>query len=331
MNGAPPAAGPRVPTALPLLLALVVLAFPGLACVSAPPAPPEPSAAAAAPLAWRTAPHTWQRLDAIEDWLVGPEAAEHPELVPEAELLLAEGRLRFATEEGKTLSAPALAARLDAAAAGFRRVLRDAGGDPAAVERAQRGLAAIEHLREGSAPLPAAAPTGILARAAWGASRAVPSNMTAAHGWSRITVHHSAVKNATLGRGSEPEVARAIQRIQKEQMRDRGFGDIGYHFLVDPTGRVWSGRSLAWQGAHARGSNNVGNIGVCLLGSFEEERPTPRALAALQRLLDDLCRRHRIARDRVYAHSDLIVTACPGRHLLPWVHGYQGGRIAATK
>ena len=114
-------------------------------------------------------------------------------------------------------------------------------------------------------------------------------------------------------------------------MNQRGFGDIGYHYLIDPAGRVWAGRSLDYQGAHARGSNNIANIGICLLGNFDDERPRPTALRSLASLLGALRERHDIPAFRVYGHCDFCVTACPGRHLSSWVGRYKGGLLSASQ
>ena len=113
-------------------------------------------------------------------------------------------------------------------------------------------------------------------------------------------------------------------------MSDQGYGDVGSHFLIDPRGRVYEGRSLQWQGAHAHGDNNVGTIGVCLLGNFVVERPKEPALDALQKLTDDLTRQYGIPKNRVYAHQDLRPTECPGQRLVAWVQSYRGGLTAAV-
>jgi hypothetical protein len=133
----------------------------------------------------------------------------------------------------------------------------------------------------------------------------------------RITVHHTALP------APEPTphaVGNAIRDIQTVHRRDEGYADIGYHFLIDPAGAVYEGRSLALQGAHAGNSAlNAGNIGVALLGNFEQD-PLPRAQAqALVDLLDALRDRFGIRVERIYGHAEirrlggLGVTACPGK------------------
>ena len=162
-----------------------------------------------------------------------------------------------------------------------------------------------------------------LPRARWGARAPSPRNLTPNRArWSYITVHHSAHEEAGTTGSSERDAIAALRAIQRSQMGGRGWGDIGYHFLIDPAGRIWEGRDLSWQGAHAGGSggrNNVGNIGICLLGNFEIERPSQAAVKSLERLVADLQRRFAITNGGIKGHRDWKGTACPGRHLLPYV------------
>jgi hypothetical protein len=107
-------------------------------------------------------------------------------------------------------------------------------------------------------------------------------------------------------------------------MDGRGYGDIGYHYLIDPYGRVFEGRQIQWQGAHANKENNIQNIGVCLLGNFEQQKPAGPALEALERVLGSLRAKHKIALDRVYLHGEFRGTDCPGENLAAWVRRYRG-------
>ena len=66
----------------------------------------------------------------------------------------------------------------------------------------------------------------------------------------------------------------------------RGWATIGYHFVVSPSGRIFRGRPVDRLGAHVLG-HNAGTVGICLMGNFETERPTPAAL----RSLEHTCRR----------------------------------------
>lgn len=45
----------------------------------------------------------------------------------------------------------------------------------------------------------------------------------------------------------------------------RGFGDIGYHAVIQPDGSRIQTRSITDKGCHVAG-HNTGNVGICLVG-----------------------------------------------------------------
>jgi hypothetical protein len=309
------------------------------ACRSTKPAPetmnPEPvtqreSYAAEPTPSWVGEPLSWEKLKQIETWLAMQTATPKSYWQIEGELQLNAGRLEFARrDQGKEKATPEIVqARLRTARAGLERVLADPDSSDGQKKRAQDALSRAE--RQGDAPPRGPTVAGgsipIIPRATWGAMPAHTTHMDRNEGgWKRITVHHSAEKNPPALDGSIAESAAAVRKIQKAHMegKETGYGDIGYHFVIDPFGRVFQGRDLAWRGAHAHGDNNIQNIGVCLLGNFEEdERPTKSALDALRRVLDQLRKTYNIPRTAVVGHLDLWNTECPGRNLEPWVREY---------
>ncbi|MCB9916164.1 MAG: N-acetylmuramoyl-L-alanine amidase [Planctomycetes bacterium] len=277
--------------------------------------------------AWVGAEEGWDKLERIERWLASGADGYDAYWRLQGELALAEGRLAFArTEQG---SAAALGgrwdARLESARAGFERVTQDAEASPSQRERARRGLASLGVL-DGAGDAPAAAPSGMLSRSAWGASRPVAARLDrTTGGYDKITVHHTAQVPGARFDGSLADSVETVRRVQGEHMSNRGYGDIGYHFLIDAAGRVFAGRDLAWQGAHAGGVRNKNNIGICLLGNFETGRPSDAAMAALTQLVADLRRTHHIERDGIYCHKELKNTECPGPHLAAWASNYRRG------
>ncbi|MCK5941495.1 MAG: N-acetylmuramoyl-L-alanine amidase [Planctomycetes bacterium] len=175
-------------------------------------------------------------------------------------------------------------------------------------------------------PQPAGLPWGDVAvqpRDSWQPIGANRTNLDRMQRPRRVTIHHSAM----YFRDTRPQAAAAqIARIQRQHMRDRNFGDIGYHFLIDPSGRVWEGRELHWQGAHASGSNNVANIGICLLGNFVRQRdgqgPSPAQVRSMERLVVNLMRHYRMRGDALFCHSDFKSTQCPGPRMAPIVRQF---------
>lgn len=169
---------------------------------------------------------------------------------------------------------------------------------------------------------PVAAPpsTGsrsFLARSAWHAQVPLADRMVPMSQIHRLTVHHSSM---LAGRDSMESAAATLRSIQKTHIVGNGWGDIGYHYLIDRAGRVWIGRPIQWQGAHAGDAErNRGNVGICLLGNFVRGRdgqsPTGAQLASLRAMMADLCRTHRIPVTHIYTHREMNVTVCPGENL----------------
>lgn len=151
----------------------------------------------------------------------------------------------------------------------------------------------------------------VLPRTAWGARRPRPNLDRMTKIW-RITVHHTATRLA----GSSSRVAAdAIKKFQRQHQDEKGWADIGYHYVIDPSGRIWEGRPLTWQGAHAGTPElNVGNIGVALIGDFTLQQPTASQKKSMADLLDSLCSRYHVDRSHVFTHKEIRPdpTECPG-------------------
>lgn len=300
--------------------------------VSAISTPTEPAATyeIEATPAWVGMPVSWEKLNAIEAWLGEQPADSHGFWRVEGELQLQQGRLEFARRDATGKATPAaVAQRTQAARAGIARLIADPDATEGQRARARAVLARADKLldRPNGKTTTASALTSstIISRATWGAAAGHPERMERNKGgWHRITVHHSAEENAPELDGSIADSSAAIRQMQKSHMEAKSprWGDIGYHFLIDPAGHVFQGRELTWQGAHAEGDNNYQNIGICLIGNFDEERPTKAALESLRKLIDGLRKQNAIPRSAVFGHQDLKSTRCPGRFLEPWVRDY---------
>ncbi|NUN47478.1 MAG: N-acetylmuramoyl-L-alanine amidase [Candidatus Brocadiae bacterium] len=129
--------------------------------------------------------------------------------------------------------------------------------------------------------------------------------------WTHIIIHHSASAS-----GSASHFDRAH--------RLKGWDGLGYHFVVGngsltEDGRVEAGERWMRQqdGAHAKPEWNARAIGVCLVGNFDEGKPSEEQLAALEDLCRWLCRECGIPPDRVVGHGETHgnATRCPGRLL----------------
>ncbi|MEM7681644.1 MAG: N-acetylmuramoyl-L-alanine amidase [Planctomycetota bacterium] len=152
----------------------------------------------------------------------------------------------------------------------------------------------------------------VVGRERWARYGANRREIHAMSGIRKITLHHEGAKPVTFR--DFDTTAEHIERLRKSHVGSRGWSDIGYHFIVDRSGRVWEGRSLAYQGAHVR-ENNPHNVGVMLLGNFERQAPTRAQLRSAYNTIQALKGRYGVPSSRVYTHRELVPTACPGRLL----------------
>ena len=135
-----------------------------------------------------------------------------------------------------------------------------------------------------------------------------------------VIVHCAATRpNWMAGRPLADKVA----EIRRWHTRDRGWRDIGYHWIIDRDGSVAPGRPESQIGAHVAG-RNARTIGVCLLGGFGsrerdrfEQHFTPEQDRALRQLLREIQARHRIT--RISGHHEYAAKACPGFEVRPWL------------
>lgn len=101
------------------------------------------------------------------------------------------------------------------------------------------------------------------------------------HPISRIVVHHT----ATLNNPSDP--AAEVRAIYLYHAYSRGWGDIGYNFIIDHLGNIYEGKLGGDEvfGYHAFTEANAMSMGVSLLGNFTGVFPTASAQDALMDLM----------------------------------------------
>ncbi|MDU0343905.1 N-acetylmuramoyl-L-alanine amidase, partial [Bosea rubneri] len=100
--------------------------------------------------------------------------------------------------------------------------------------------------------------------------------------------------------------------------KQRGFSDVGYHYIVYRDGRIMLGRPVGQQGAHcADGGKNRGTIGCCYIGGvagdgqMPKDTRTPAQRASMLWLTQQLIAQHRGIK-RVTGHNDYTnAKACP--------------------
>ncbi len=125
--------------------------------------------------------------------------------------------------------------------------------------------------------------------------------------WKHIVIHHSASD------AGNAEVFDAWHR-----QRGLRFG-LAYHFVIgngkgSGDGAVEIGNRWEKQlwGAHVKNRTwNLHSIGICLVGNFEHDSPTPRQISRLEKLILELSETYGIEVSEMKGHKEV-----PGEHTL---------------
>ncbi|MDQ2968061.1 MAG: peptidoglycan recognition protein family protein [Actinomycetota bacterium] len=205
----------------------------------------------------------------------------------------------------------------------------------------QIGRVARVRLTAGVFPQPV-----VIARSGWGADESLRFDASGKEVWpaafypvQKVIVHH------TAGANSDPDPAATIRSIYYYHAITQAWGDIGYNFLIDESGRIYEGRysrsyaagesptgaDLNGNGvtaAHAQGYNS-GTVGIALLGTLTNQDATPAARSALEHLIAWIDSSHGIDPQgaslytnpvsglqatfaNIAGHRDVGATECPG-------------------
>ena len=114
-----------------------------------------------------------------------------------------------------------------------------------------------------------------------------------------------------------------VEEIRRWHTDERGWSDIGYHFLIDRDGTVAKGRDITKDGAHVRGHNR-GTIGISLFGghgSNENDKFSANFTKAQDRSLRNLISELQFDYGDVpvTGHNQYAAKACPGFNAPHWL------------
>lgn len=137
----------------------------------------------------------------------------------------------------------------------------------------------------------------------------------------KIFIHHT----ATTKDLQNPIVA--LRNIYHYHAVSKGWGDIGYNYIIDDYGNIYEGRrgGDGVVGGHTGGYNR-GSIGIALLGDYEHEQPGFEMMAALIKLTKQLTDKYGIDPEgalsfngviipNISAHHEVSATRCPGGNM----------------
>jgi len=137
----------------------------------------------------------------------------------------------------------------------------------------------------------------------------------------KIFIHHTA---STV---DLDDPMKAIRDIYYFHTITRGWGDIGYNYIIDPQGNIYEGRAGGdgVVGAHA-GPGNIGSVGIAVLGNYQDNDVPEPVIHSLVALINAKSKQYNIDptgtsmfrgqnMPNVMGHRDIMSTSCPGQHL----------------
>lgn len=96
--------------------------------------------------------------------------------------------------------------------------------------------------------------------------------------------------------------------------RERGFNDIGYHYVIYLDGSIHKGRDESLVGAHCVGQNQT-SIGICYIGGVATDGKTAKDTRteaqkqAIRKLVKELQAKY--PNVTVHGHNEFASKACP--------------------
>lgn len=165
------------------------------------------------------------------------------------------------------------------------------------------------------ATIPTAPPDSmIVTRKQWGARNPdkVCGSAVAPY---RMAIHHTSVPSDD---GSDPAIR--MRSMQNYHIDTQKWCDIGYHFVISQSGKIYQGASRAnHPGAHVGGQNS-GNVGISFIADFTTQTPTTTQLNAGAKIIRWVHDTYGVPLNRtaILGHREHAgaSTSCPGNNMM---------------
>lgn len=129
-----------------------------------------------------------------------------------------------------------------------------------------------------------------------------------------LSVNKRTIKELIVHCSATPEGKDFTVSQIKQWHLQRGFSDIGYHYVIYRDGSIHIGRDESVIGAHCTG-HNTNSIGVCYIGGVATDGKTPKDTRtagqkqSLVKLLKEL--KVKYPQASIHGHRDFANKACP--------------------
>ena len=129
-----------------------------------------------------------------------------------------------------------------------------------------------------------------------------------------LSVNKRTIKELIVHCSATPEGKDYSVDTIRQWHLQRGFSDIGYHYVIYRDGSIHIGRDESIIGAHCTG-HNTNSIGVCYIGGCASDGKTPKDTRtteqkqSLVKLLKEL--KTKYPKASIHGHRDFSSKACP--------------------
>lgn len=152
----------------------------------------------------------------------------------------------------------------------------------------------------------------------------VPDGIVGAKTWDKLeqlfggTLKKSTrtIKEIILHCSATPEGKDYDVATIKKWHLQRGFSDIGYHYVIYRDGSIHNGRDVNISGAHCTNHNSK-SIGVCYIGGLDstgknaKDTRTEEQKKSLVSLVKQLMSIYKLSASNVHCHNEYANKACP--------------------
>lgn len=121
-----------------------------------------------------------------------------------------------------------------------------------------------------------------------------------------IMIHHSATEQGNA----------ASFRVYH---KSKGWSDIGYHYVIcnghgGQDGEIQPGRPASQAGAHClEGNMNQKALAICLVGNFDDHKPSQAQYKSLVSLVQMLMKKHEIPVQNIVMHRQYAINKATGK------------------
>lgn len=111
------------------------------------------------------------------------------------------------------------------------------------------------------------------------------------------------------------------KEIREWHIKQNGWRDIGYHYVIRRNGALETGRPESVAGSHVR-NHNATSIGICMVGGIDRRGATaknftPHQWISLEHLVRDLRAKYPLA--IIHGHREFAAKDCPSFDVQAWV------------